>query len=471
MNKYLPLVFLYNRAGFKKILLSIGFIPFCLLIIFFVRIGNPQIASSYMLVERAFGGIWPVVALIAAMVIGIFAISSALNGKNASRSTCSTTGHTMRRLCISPVSAYIATFVYYLAILLIFWGAAIISIYVIGKIGLTSTGASAIDTKLALGLLRTEIGHALMPIAHPLVIAFDIVAILGLAGECARACYLSWHNGTPSAGMLFIIIPMFLVWAYPLEASYILCAILFVFLYTALSFGDVVSRELRPKGDPFKVNQYDGFVDLDSSEHDDNVFVEVNSAKEVYDSISAMERYGRDTDIHMRKGFKRYSPLRLRRRFMPLGIDLQKANFFFGICIAVGMAEHMVFYGKYLLQLAYVTKGMKGVTIDSAVKMPYFWNLQEHAYYGYIIAVLLTLFLQAFWNYEYYNKKTKSVYVMKRLPDRKEYRRTIWISPIIQAAFITIIMTIHTTLDLFLYAVATPDLALPADYLSHILPF
>ncbi len=471
MNKYLSLVFMYNRAGFKKILLSVGFIPFCLLIIFFVRIGNPQTAGAYMLVERAFGGIWPVLAFIAAMVIGIFAVSSALNGKNASRATCSTTGYTMRRLCISPVSAYITTFAYYLAILLIFWGAAIISVYVIGKTGLAIAGASAIDTKLALGLLRTEIGHALIPIAHPLIIAFDVAAIFGLAGECARACYLSWHNGTPSAGLLFIIVPMFLVWAYPLEASYILCAILVVFLYTVLSFGDVVSRELRPKGDPFQVNQYDGFVDLDSSEHDDNVFVEVNSAAEAYDSIPALERYGRDTDIHMAKGFKRYSPFRLRRRFMPLGIDLQKANFFFGICIAVGMAEHMVFYGKYLLQLAHITNSIKGVTIDSTVKMPYFWDMQEHAYYGYIIAVLLALFLQAFWNYEYYNKKTKSVYVMKRLPDRKEYQRTIWISPIIQGAFITIIMVVHTMIDLFLYAIAAPDMALPADYLSHILPF
>ena len=471
MNKYLSLVFLYNRAGFKKILLSVGCIPLCLLLIFFVRIGNPQDASSYMLIERAFGGMWSVLAFIAAITIGIFSVSSALNGKNASRSTCATTGYTMRRLCISPVSAYITTFIYYLAILLIFWGVAIISIYVVGKVGLAMAGSSVVDTKLALGLLRTEIGHALIPIAHPLIIAFDVAAILGLAGECARACYLSWHNGTPSAGMALIIIPMFIVWAYPLEASYILCAMFLVLLYTMLSVGDVIARELRPKGDPFKVNKYDGFVDLDSSEHDDNVFVEVNSAAETYDEISAMERYGRDLDTNAIKGIKKYSPLRLRRRYMPLGIDMQKTNFFFGICIAIGMVEHMVFYGKYILQMEQITKGIKGVTLDSAIKMPYFWELQDNAYYGYIIAILLALFLQAFWNYEYYNKKTKSVYVMKRLPDRKEYKRTIWFSPIIQAVIIGIVMIVHTAIDLFLYAVATPDIALPSDYLSYILPF
>ena len=60
---------------------------------------------------------------------------------------------------------------------------------------------------------------------------------------------------------------------------------------------------------------------------------------------------------------------------------------------------------------------------------------------------------------------------MKRLPDRKEYKRTIWISPIIQALAITVVMIVHTAVDLFLYAVATPDIALPADYLAYILPF
>ena len=60
---------------------------------------------------------------------------------------------------------------------------------------------------------------------------------------------------------------------------------------------------------------------------------------------------------------------------------------------------------------------------------------------------------------------------MKRLPDRKEYKRTIWISPIMQAITITVIMIIHTAVDFFLYAVVTPDIALPTDYMSYILPF
>ena len=475
MNKYLSLVFLYNRAGYKKILLIVGAIPLCFLAIFLLRVGNPYEASSYMLMERAFGGVWAVLPLIAVTLAGLMTVANSLNGRKASKATCSTTGYTMRRLCVSPISAYLTIFLYYLAVLIIFWGVAIASLYVIGKTGLTMAGATGIDTKLALGILRTEIGHALIPIAHPTVIAFNIVALLALAGECARSCYLRWHNGTPSAGVALVIVPMFLVWSYSPENSYILVAILLVLLYAGLSFMDVISREKRPKGDPFKVNRHEGIVDLDSMEYDDSVHLEVNRSVDAYDpsspETSLLQRYGRVAENKERKGLKKFDPGRLRRRFMPLGINLERANFFFGICIFIGVAEHLFFYGKYLIHLDEIKSSITGITIDASVKMPYFWDLQEHTYYGYIVGILMVLFLQAYWNYEYYNKKTKSVYVMKRLPNRKEYPRTIWVAPVIQAFAIAMIMVVLTVIDLCLYAFATPDIALHSDYLSHILPF
>lgn len=475
LNKYLSVIFLYNRASHKKLLLLAGAVPLCFLVIFLLRTGDPHEASPYMLLERAFGGAWAVLPLIAVNLMGLLSVANSLNGRKALKAACSTTGYTMRRLRLSPISAYLTIFIYYLAITLIFWGVAIASLYAIGKMGLTMAGAADLDTKLALGLLRTEVGHALIPIAHPTVIAFNIVCALALAGECARACYLRWHNGTPSAGLAVVIVPMLIVWAYMPEDSYVLVAILIIVLYTALSFADVISREKRPKGDPFKVNKYEGIVDLDSMEDDEDVHFEVNRPIETADAstpeTSLPRRYGRDGETGQRKGFKKMNPGWLRRRFMPLGINLEKANFFFGACVAIGVAEHVFFYGKYMLCLREVRNSVTGITIDSGVKMPYFWDLQEHTYYGYALGILLALFLQAYWNYEYYNKKTKSVYVMKRLPDRKEYARTIWVAPIVQACSIAVIMIVQTVIDFCLYAFVTPDIALYGDYLSQVLPF
>lgn len=254
MNKYLSVIFLYNKASHKKLLLIAGSIPLCFLAIFLLRIGDPHEAGSYLLMERAFGGAWAVLPLVTANLLGMLLVANSLNGRKALKGSGSTTGYTMRRLRLSPISAYLTVFVYYFAVILIFWGVAIASLYGIGKMGLTMAGASGLDTKLALGLLRSEIGHAL--------------------------------------------IPMFIVWAYMPENSYILVAVLIIALYAALSFADVISREKRPKGDPFKVNKHDGIVDLDSMEHDDEIYMEANRPVETDDSSSAeaslLRQYGRD---------------------------------------------------------------------------------------------------------------------------------------------------------------------------------
>lgn len=476
MNKYLSLIFLYNRASHKKILLVLGAIPLCFVGIFLLRIGNPYEAESEMLMERAFGGFWAVLLFAAVNVMGLMAVANSLNGKKALKATHATTGYTIRRLRLSTISSYLTIFLYYLAIIFIIWGVAIASLYIIGKAGLAMAGSTGTDVGLALGLLRTDIGHALIPIAHPTMIAFNIIAIISLAAECAKSCYLSWHNGRPSAGVLLVAVPMFLVWLNILEDTYVFVAMIIIAVYTVISFGDVISREKRPKGDPFKANQYAGIMDLDSFEFDDSVYApEVNSFADAYDSSELAKAfpglYDGEAERADKKGRKKFSLNRLRHRLMPLGINMERANTLFGAWICIGIAEHLIFYFRYFVNLNKIEDSITGISIASGVKMPYFWELQEHTYYGYALAILMVLFLQAYWNYEYYNKKTKIVYVMKRLPDKRVYMRTIWGAPAIQAAFVAVIMVVNTIVDFGIYSLVTPDIAFYSDYLSHIVPF
>ena len=469
MSRYLSLIFLYNKAGYKRILFLIGLLPLGLLAIFFLRIGNPAESSPYMLPERAFGGIWAVLLLIAVNLLGILSVANAPNGKKELKASHATTGYTMRRLRLSPLGAYLTMFFYSLGMILIFWGVTVISVYLIGTLGLSMAGAEEAGTKLAMGFLRTEIGRALIPVADLPVAVFNLSAAVVMAGACARACYFSWHNKVPSAGVMLTAVPMFIVWIFELENSYILLAILIMLIYAVLSFGDVVSREKRPKGDPFLVNKYAGITDLDSAEFDDHTLLETNRADETYGALSAMQRYGRDEGS--RKSFKKWNPLWQRRRFLPLGISLERANFLFGAGILIGVAGHLFFLGRYIMQINKIKIGTKGIILDSALKMPDFWELEEHAYIGYVLGILLVFILQAYWNYEYYNKETKSVYVMKRLPDRKEYKRTIWVSPAIEAASICMVMIAQTFIDICIYILVTPEPALPYGYLSNMFPF
>ena len=227
-----------------------------------------------------------------------------------------------------------------------------------------------------------------------------------------------------------------------------------------------------------------GITDLDSMDFDDTVYLEVNSVVEAFgdasQGVSFLERYGRGSEScedgktgeqSVKHKVKSKNLFWYRRRLMPLGINLERANMLFGAGICIGIAEHLVFYGKYMMQLEEINKAIKGVTIESGLKMPYFWELAEHSYYGYILGILLVLFLQAYWNYKYYNKETKSVYVMKRLPDRREYARTIWGAPLIEALAAAAVMILHTVVDLCMYMIVTPEIALQPDWLSRILPF
>ncbi len=194
MDKYLSLIFLYNRAGYKKLLLLAGAIPLCFLALFFIRIGSPHETGSYMLMERAFGGILPVLIFIAVIVMGLFSVTNFLNGKKFMKADNAITGYTIRRLRMSPIKSYLTIFAYYLVMILIFWAMAIASLYGIGKLGLAVAGASDVNTRLALGLLRTDIGHVLIPIANPKLLLFNVVTVLALSGECGKACYLSCHT-------------------------------------------------------------------------------------------------------------------------------------------------------------------------------------------------------------------------------------------------------------------------------------
>ncbi len=473
MVKYLSLVYLYNRAGHRKLLIVSAAIPICYLLIFLIRTGSPTEASSFMLMERGFGGPVGILILIAAALLVYYVIIDSINGKKALKASHATTGYTIRRMCISPISSYFIMFAYSLIMILIIWAIAIASLYAIGRIGLTLAGAEEIETKIALGLLRTKTGAALIPIANPVLIVFDIVVVIALAGECARSCYLGWHNGSPSAGVILIAVLMFIAWAFNLGTGFTLLLIIVAILYAMFSIGDVIFREKRPKGDPFRVNKYSGIIDMDSDDFEEDVFLEVNKANEAYEAwseetsvLNKYERIGSKGKVSLRD---RFNLFKLRRRFMPIGSNMEKANFFLGICICLGIGEHLLFLFRYYMQIKIISRSIKGATIEPGISMPYFSELLTHTLYGYFAAILAAFIVQAYWNYAYYNKETKSVYVMKRLSDRKEYPRTIWVAPLIESVIILIIMIVNLAVDLGIYVFGTPDIALRPDYLMHIL--
>ncbi|MFR8854171.1 MAG: hypothetical protein ACLVHQ_04365 [Oscillospiraceae bacterium] len=94
--------------------------------------------------ERAFGGVWAVIMFIAVNLLGLMSVANSLNGRKALKATHATTGYTIRRLRLSPVSSYLTVFVYYLAVILILWPC--LASYIDRKGGVTMAGAAGIDS-------------------------------------------------------------------------------------------------------------------------------------------------------------------------------------------------------------------------------------------------------------------------------------------------------------------------------------
>lgn len=144
-----------------------------------------------------------------------------------------------------------------------------------------------------------------------------------------------------------MLIPAFLVWIHVLDDIYLFMTIVIIAGYTAVSFWDVISREKHPKGDPFKANQYAGIMDLDSFDFDDSSYVpEANRPVEGDDPEALKMALPQLYDAAKgggRKGLRRLDLGWLRRRFMPLGIDMERANTLFGAGIVIGITEHLVF--------------------------------------------------------------------------------------------------------------------------------
>lgn len=295
MNRYLSLVYLYYRACGKKLLIMAAFIPACTALLFFCKTGS-----------TGFDGILPVLIFVGLCFVYLTILLNAVNGRKALKVGNSLCGYTIRRLCISPLSAYITVLIFSLQIVIIFFAMEIASVLLVGKIGFIFAGAEDINTALALEILQTSIGHVLIPIGHLQMMVFNVVVIFALSGECARACYLGWHNGRNSVGIVLIMAPMVYVWGFNPKNSFILLIIMFVAFYGFCTIGDVISREKNPKGDPFIVNKYSGIIDMDSDDFEEDVRLEAN----------------RITDID-----KTGKMMSLFKRFMPLGINIEKATY------------------------------------------------------------------------------------------------------------------------------------------------
>ena len=102
----------------------------------------------------------------------------------------------------------------------------------------------------------------------------------------------------------------------------------------------------------------------------------------------------------------------------------------------------------------YTWRGTKKVLLEGLM-MTDFIDLVERAFSGFFIAIVLALFL-GIYHYAYHFQGSKSIYLMRRLPNRFELHRRCWSVPIAAALIFAAALVLSFLLYFAFYLLITP---------------
>ena len=122
----------------------------------------------------------------------------------------------------------------------------------------------------------------------------------------------------------------------------------------------------------------------------------------------------------------------------------------------------LIFVGRYRTALASLYVYTKdGYVLDTTLSMPDFCELIEGTLLGFAVEAISLLGI-VIYNYLYYRQGRRSIYLMKRLPNRFERHRRALAVPVLLALCCAAAAMILMLLYFALYMIATPRECLTA---------
>ena len=91
--------------------------------------------------------------------------------------------------------------------------------------------------------------------------------------------------------------------------------------------------------------------------------------------------------------------------------------------------------------------------------MPEFWEILRPSLQLFFFLILMMIWL-VYYNYRHHFRGSKSIYLMRRLPDKKELRRRCSTIPILGAAAAILMMLFLTGIYYYVYITLTPPVFL-----------
>ena len=142
---------------------------------------------------------------------------------------------------------------------------------------------------------------------------------------------------------------------------------------------------------------------------------------------------------------------------LPLGIsaERERVNLMLGLCLSAiwALLAYMFAYAMALSKL-YTTQNGERILVPDA-RMAEFGQVFRFVPAGYLILIAL-LVAKGFGFHDYHRQGSMSVYLMRRLPDPREYARRCWTFPLTGVGICLALTVVTAALCYLIYVKFTP---------------
>ncbi len=144
------------------------------------------------------------------------------------------------------------------------------------------------------------------------------------------------------------------------------------------------------------------------------------------------------------------------KKIIPVGFNLKSEIWIFASALAVGICRALLFFQVYLNEYnrLFEIEFDKRVLITGR-KMSDLYEITDGVFDGFIIAIFIFVFL-ACYHYIYHGRDSKSIYTMKRLPNKYELHRRCLAAPLIGITLCIILSLTFLLIFYHYYMTKTP---------------
>ena len=151
----------------------------------------------------------------------------------------------------------------------------------------------------------------------------------------------------------------------------------------------------------------------------------------------------------------------LLQSYCPPGYDLTGEYRMFWIWLVFGCIYSMRFLLNYMNAYDHLFyRSAQGIMLNIHMKMPGFWTLLEESFDGLILGIVCLVYAVAS-HFHYYRKGSKSIYLMKRIADRKLLWKTYIGTACIYGLIFFATGVILLATYYMIYRFVTPQMCLP----------